>query len=52
MTYDGKLYGLPMQSQLLTMVYRKDLFEKNGLTPPTTFEELGPTRRSCRTPRA
>ena len=40
MTYDGKLYGLPMQSQLLTMVYRKDLFEKNGLTPPTTFEEL------------
>jgi multiple sugar transport system substrate-binding protein len=40
MTYDGKLYGLPMQSQLLTMVYRKDLFDKNGLTPPTTFEEL------------
>ena len=40
MTYDGKLYGLPMQSQLLTMAYRKDLFEKNGLTPPTTFEEL------------
>ena len=40
MSYDGKLYGLPMQSQLLTMAYRKDLFEKNGLTPPTTFEEL------------
>jgi multiple sugar transport system substrate-binding protein len=40
MTYEGKLYGLPMQSQLLTMVYRKDLFDKNGLTPPTTFEEL------------
>lgn len=40
MTYDGKLYGLPMQSQLLVMAYRKDLFDKNGLTPPTTFEEL------------
>ncbi len=40
MTYEGKLYGLPMQSQLLTMVYRKDLFEKNGMAPPTTFEEL------------
>ncbi len=40
MTYDGKIYGLPMQSQLLTMVYRKDLFDKNGLTPPTTFEEM------------
>ena len=40
MSYDGKLYGLPMQTQVLTMVYRKDLFEKNNLTPPTTFDEL------------
>jgi multiple sugar transport system substrate-binding protein len=40
MSYDGKLYGLPMQTQVLTMVYRKDLFEKNGLKPPTTFDEL------------
>ncbi len=22
------------------MAYRKDLFDKNGLTPPTTFEEM------------
>ena len=40
MSYDGKLYGLPMQTQVLTMVYRKDLFEKNSLTPPTTFDDL------------
>ena len=40
MSYEGKLYGLPMQTQVLTMVYRKDLFEKNDLTPPTTFDEL------------
>lgn len=40
MSYDGKLYALPMQTQVLTMVYRKDLFEKNGLKPPTTFSEL------------
>lgn len=40
MSYDGKLYALPMQTQVLTMVYRKDLFEKNRLTPPTTFDEL------------
>jgi sorbitol/mannitol transport system substrate-binding protein len=40
MSYDGKLYGLPMQTQVLTMVYRKDLFDKAGLKPPTTFEEL------------
>jgi multiple sugar transport system substrate-binding protein len=40
MSYEGKLYGLPMQTQVLTMVYRKDLFEKEGLKPPTTFAEL------------
>jgi multiple sugar transport system substrate-binding protein len=40
MSYEGKLYALPMQTQVLTMVYRKDLFEKNNLTPPTTFAEL------------
>jgi len=40
MSYEGKLYGLPMQTQVLTMVYRKDLFDKNGLKPPTTFDEL------------
>jgi sorbitol/mannitol transport system substrate-binding protein len=40
MSYDGKLYALPMQTQVLTMVYRKDLFEKSGLKPPTTFAEL------------
>ena len=40
MSYEGKLYGLPMQTQVLTMVYRKDLFEKNDLQPPTTFDEL------------
>jgi multiple sugar transport system substrate-binding protein len=40
MSYQGKLYGLPMQTQVLTMAYRKDLFDKAGLKPPTTFEEL------------
>ena len=40
MSYDGKLYGLPMQAQMHVMAYRKDVFDKNGLTPPTTFAEL------------
>jgi len=40
MTYDGKLYGLPMQAQVFVMAYRKDIFKKLGLTPPTTFAEL------------
>jgi len=40
MSYDGKLYGLPMQAQTHVMAYRKDVFDKLGLKPPTTFEEL------------
>ncbi len=40
MSYDGKMYGLPMQAQAHVLAYRKDLFDKNGLTPPTTFEEM------------
>jgi multiple sugar transport system substrate-binding protein len=40
MSYDGKLYAVPMQAQTHVMAYRKDLFDKNGITPPTTFEEM------------
>ena len=36
MSYDGKLYGLPMQAQMFVMAYSKDVFDKNGLTAPTT----------------
>lgn len=40
MSYDGQLYGLPMQAQMFLMVYRADIFDELGLEPPTTFEEL------------
>lgn len=40
MTYDGKLYGLPMQAQMLVMAYRQDVFEELGIEPPTTFAEM------------
>jgi sorbitol/mannitol transport system substrate-binding protein len=40
MSYEGKLYGLPMQAQMLIMAYRKDVFDKLGLKPPTTFAEM------------
>jgi len=40
MSYDGKLYGVPMQAQMFIMAYRKDVFDKNGLEAPTTFEEM------------
>lgn len=40
MTYDGKLYALPMQAQMYIMAYRKDVFDQLGIQPPTTFAEL------------
>lgn len=45
MTYDGKLYAVPMQAQMFVFVYRKDVFEKLGLKPPTTFEEMRQTAK-------
>jgi raffinose/stachyose/melibiose transport system substrate-binding protein len=33
---DGKLYAVPLAQQTLQMYYNKDVFAKNGLTPPTT----------------
>lgn len=40
LTYDGKLYALPMQAQMFVMVYRKDVFDKLGLQPPKTFADM------------
>ena len=37
MSYEGKLYGLPMQAQMFVMAYRKDVFDKNGLSAPKTL---------------
>jgi len=37
---DGKLYAVPLAQQTLQMYYNKDVFAKNGLTPPTTWAEF------------
>ncbi|OYO01979.1 hypothetical protein CGZ97_16385 [Enemella evansiae] len=39
-TYDGKMYNLPMQAQVHVMAYRKDILDKYGIQPPKTMEEL------------
>lgn len=38
--YDGKLYAIPMMVNVHVMVYRKDIFDKLGLKPPTTLDEM------------
>lgn len=40
MSYDGKLYGLPMQAQMFILSYREDVFDELGIEPPKTFEEM------------
>jgi multiple sugar transport system substrate-binding protein len=40
LTIDGKLYGVPYNTNVRVLLYRKDLFEKHNLTPPKTWEEM------------
>jgi raffinose/stachyose/melibiose transport system substrate-binding protein len=37
---DGKQYGVPFHGQGMGFFYRKDVFEANGVTVPTTYAEL------------
>lgn len=39
-TYDGKLYGLPRNTDVLGFYYNKDMFAQYNLEVPTTWEEL------------
>lgn len=39
-TYNGKLYAVPMDMAGIGVVYNKDLFAKYNLSVPTTFTEL------------
>lgn len=40
MRSDGKLYAVPFASQTMLIIYNKELFEKAGVTPPATWDEL------------
>jgi multiple sugar transport system substrate-binding protein len=39
-TFDGKIYGIPNLVAYWVVFYNKKVFADNGLTPPTTWEEL------------
>lgn len=43
--YDGKTYGMPLRGHPQLLLYRKDVFEKLGLKPPTTWAELETTAK-------
>lgn len=40
MSFDGKVYGVPLYTSYWTMFYNTDVFEEHGLTEPQTWEEL------------
>ena len=40
MTFEGKLYGIPLIAERFILYYRKDLFEEQGIKVPETFEEM------------
>ena len=48
-TYNGKQYALPMDYAGIGIIYNQDIFNKYGLTAPTTKREL---ERVCATSRA
>ncbi|MGC4067763.1 MAG: ABC transporter substrate-binding protein [Polyangiaceae bacterium] len=40
-TIDGKVYGMPVNiHRENTLLYNKQIFDDNGLEPPTTVEEF------------
>ena len=39
-TYQGKLYGLQPITNTIGLFYNKDILDKAGVTPPTTWDEL------------
>jgi len=45
LTINGKLYGIPYNTNARAMVYRKDVFEELGLEVPKTWTELIETSR-------
>ena len=40
-TFDGKIYGIPAENTAMAVVFfNKEIFAKEGLTPPKTWDEL------------
>ncbi|KAF1302626.1 MULTISPECIES: ABC transporter substrate-binding protein [Enterococcus] len=39
-TKDGKIIAIPFEQDLMALFYDKDMFEKVGIQPPTTWDEM------------
>jgi raffinose/stachyose/melibiose transport system substrate-binding protein len=48
-TYNGKLYALPMDFAGIGIIYNKDIFKKHNIKTPETYRDL---ERACKTLKA
>ncbi len=44
----ASLYGLPYGAETSILAYRKDIFDKHGLKPPATYDELAKLLRALK----
>ncbi len=51
MTYEGKVYGLPLTTNTLLYAYREDVFSERKLAPPGTWEEQVEIAKTLNSPR-
>jgi ABC-type glycerol-3-phosphate transport system substrate-binding protein len=49
-TIDGAVYGVPFYNWSPGLIYRTDLYDEAGLSPPTTFEALAASARTLTAP--
>ena len=45
---EGRIYGMPLYYILLPMLWRKDLFDANGVKPPDTWEQARVAARTLK----
>jgi multiple sugar transport system substrate-binding protein len=48
--FDGRLYRVPVRTDVGVLYYRRDWLEEAGLPPPRTFEELERAARALQAP--
>ena len=50
MTYKDTLYGIPWLAESTQLIYRSDVFNEAGVTPPDTFEDLAAVLEATHNP--
>ncbi|MDR7419982.1 MAG: sugar ABC transporter substrate-binding protein [Armatimonadota bacterium] len=49
-TIRGRLYGMPVEGEVTIHIYRKDVYDRLGIKPPETLDELREAARRAHAP--